>query len=259
MASAGSWGRTAIALPPMEITMKTHILKTLALVTATASATLGSAKAPTQAPASEGAPTTLRALYGLKAPTRLQAPHTALLLVDFQEEFFQGRLPLPEGKRAVASAAALASFARASGIVVVHVRNLVTHPGSLLFAAGSATTEIVTQLKPHPEDLELDKSMAGAFSRTDLDARLRARGIDTLIVGGLMTHLAVNTTASDGTVLGYHVIVAADATATRDLPGAAGYPGVDASTLQRVALAAMADRVADVMLTEAIMKLPVER
>lgn len=236
--------------------MNTHIWKTIALVTATASAALGSAKALT--PAAKGAPTTLRVLYGLKKPTQLLAAHTALLLVDFQEEYFQGHLHLPEGRRAVVSAAALGAFARASGILVVHVRNIATRPGSPIFAAGSATTEIVTQLKPHPADLVLDKSMAGAFSRTDLDARLRSRGIDTLIVAGLMTHLAVHTTASDGTVLGYRVIVAADATATRELPGAAGYAGVDASTLHRVALAALADRAADVMLTESILKMPVE-
>jgi isochorismate hydrolase len=73
-----------------------------------------------------------------------------------------------------------------------------------------------------------------------------------------MTHLAVNTTASDAVVLGYRVIVAADAAATRALPGAAGHAGVDASTLHRVALAIMADRVADVMPTDSVLKLPVE-
>ena len=73
-----------------------------------------------------------------------------------------------------------------------------------------------------------------------------------------MTHLAVNTTASDGTILGYRVIVAAGAAATRALPGAAGYAGVDAATLHRVALAIMADRVADVMATESIVRLPIE-
>ncbi len=99
--------------------------------------------------------------------------------------------------------------------------------------------------------------MAGAFSKTGLDAELRARGIDTLIVAGLMTHLAVLTTASDGTVLGYRVIVAADATATRALPGAPDGPTLDAPTLQRAALASMADRVADVLTNPAIIGRPV--
>ena len=59
-------------------------------------------------------------------------------------------------------------------------------------------------------------------------------------------------------MIGYRVIVAADATATRDLPGAAGYANVDATTLHHVALATLADRVADVMSSESITKLPIE-
>ena len=235
--------------------MRSHNWMSIGMVTVSASA-LGCANAPMRS--ADDAPKTLRALYGLKAPTQLSAPRTALLLVDFQDEYFHGRLPLPKGTSAVEHAAALASWARASGILIVHVRNVVTRPGSPIFAAGSETTEIVPQLRPQPADIVLDKSMAGAFSHTDLDARLRARGVDTLIIGGLMTHLAVSTTASDGTVLGYRVIVAADATATRDLPGAVGYANVDATTLHHVALAALADRVADVMPEESITHLPIE-
>jgi nicotinamidase-related amidase len=77
-----------------------------------------------------------------------------------------------------------------------------------------------------------------------------------------MTHLAVLTTASDAGILGYHFVVAADATATRALPGTAGQQhdgaSVDAAELQRVALATMADRVADVMPGAAIRKIPVK-
>jgi nicotinamidase-related amidase len=100
--------------------------------------------------------------------------------------------------------------------------------------------------------------MAGAFSKTDLDAHLRVSGIDTLLVAGIMTHLAVDSTARDAAILGYRVIVAADATATRTLPGAAGAPSVDATTLQRASLAAMADRFADVMTASEIAQLPMD-
>jgi nicotinamidase-related amidase len=100
-------------------------------------------------------------------------------------------------------------------------------------------------------------SMMGAFSRTNLDQALRARGIDTLIVAGFMTHLAVLSTASDATVLDYHVLIAADATATRALPGAGGEKGVDSLLLQRAALAAMADRTAEVSRVRDIMSLKI--
>ena len=74
-----------------------------------------------------------------------------------------------------------------------------------------------------------------------------------------MTHLAVSITANDAYVRGYRVVVAADATATRTLPAAGGGGAVDAATLQSAALAALADRAADVWPVPAIMALPLAR
>jgi nicotinamidase-related amidase len=203
-------------------------------------------------------PTTLRSLYGLKAPERFERAKTALVLVDFQEEFFSGKLKLPDGPRAVAHATRLLEWARDQDVLVVHVQNIVTRPGSPIFAPNSPTSGIVRSLTPATGELVLTKSMVGAFSRTELDKELQARHIDTVVIAGLMTHLAVQATAIDATVLGYRVVVAADAVATRALPGAGGYAGVDAELLQRAALAAMADRVADVLPTRDITKLSVE-
>jgi nicotinamidase-related amidase len=210
----------------------------------------------------ESAPWTLRALYRLGPPPTLRAAGSALLLVDFQREFVSGGLPLPSSRAAIQSAADLAAWARRSGILVVLVHNVIDRPGSPLFRRGAPATDFVAELAPRPRDLVIEKPTGGAFSRTALDAELRARGIDTLIVGGFMTHLAVLTTASDAGILGYHVIVAADATATRALPGTpvpgAEGAGVAAAELQRASLAIMADRVADVMAGAAIRKIAVK-
>ena len=235
-----------------------HVIsKSVALITAVTLVAASPQKAtaePGPAPA-----TTLRTLYGMKPPTRLVPSHTALVLVDFQEEFFHGRLPIPKGEHAVEEAARLAAWARRSSIGVVYVRNEVTRPNSPIFAAGSPTTRIIAALSPRPGELVLTKSMAGAFTRTSLDEELKARGVDTLIVAGLMTHLAVFATASDATVLGYRTIIAEDAVATRALPEADGPGAVDAATVQRVALAILADRVADVMPNRVLLALPIDR
>jgi len=227
---------------------------TLAMVVLLASLMIGSGS-------SRAAPEarTLRALYGLGPPTSLRAAKTALVLVDFQQEFVRGGLPLPSSRAAIRSAVDLAAWARRSGILVVVVHNVIDRPGTPLFRRGTAAAALVPELAPRAGDLVIEKATGGGFSRTDLDAELRSRGIDTLIVGGFMTHLAVLITASDASVLGYHVLVAGDATATRTLPGAAGHDGVDAAELQRVALAAVADRVADVMPGSAIRAIPVQR
>ena len=204
-------------------------------------------------------PTTLRALYGLKPPDTLLAAKTAVVLVDFQREFVSGHLPLPGASAAITRARGLTDWAHREGVLVVSVQQVATKPGALLFAVGAEPTALVPELEPAVGDLVVRKTLGGAFSRTDLDAELRARGIDTLIVCGFMTHLAVQMTANDALVLGYRVLVAGDATATRALPPARGETAVDAGLLQRAALDAMADRVADVMLVRDVVALPVKR
>jgi nicotinamidase-related amidase len=200
-------------------------------------------------------PVTLRAMYGLEPPSSLSAARTALVLVDFQDEFVEGRLPLPEVRVAIQRAAELVAWARHSGILIIFVRHVASRPDSKVFAPSSKTTDFVADLKPGSKDLVVEKSMMGAFTHTSLGSELHNRHIDTLIVGGLMTHLAVLSTVNDGAVFGHRVIVAGDATATRALPGVAGERGVDAATLKRAALATMADRAADVMSSRAVMRL----
>jgi nicotinamidase-related amidase len=204
-------------------------------------------------------PTTLRALYGLEPPAKLEARKTALVLVDFQREYVTGRLPLPTGHAAIERARVLADWAHREGVFVVLVQQVASRPGSPVFAAGGENTDFVPELAPKAGDFVLVKALGGAFSRTSLDKELHARGIETLVVAGLMTHLAVQTTAADAMVLGYRVIVAGDATATRALPAARGEAGVDAALLKRATLDAMADRVADVMLVRDVIALPVAR
>jgi nicotinamidase-related amidase len=217
-------------------------------------ATLG-CTLPPATPAAE--PMTLRTLYQLPPITSLDARRTALVLVDFQQEFFIGRLRLPDGTRALDRARHLLAWARDAHVTVVHVRNI-TRPGSPLFAERGPTSAFAPALAPRSGELVVTKPTGGAFTRTELDALLRARGVDTLVVAGLMTHLAVAMTAQDATVLGYRVLVAADATATRDLPDPAGGPAVTHDELHRAALAAMADRFADVRTTAQVLVLSLE-
>jgi nicotinamidase-related amidase len=211
-------------------------------------------------PSSQAAqsPATLRALYGLHPPLSLTVTKTALVLVDFQLEFVSGRLRLPTGATAIARARSLVDWAHRSGMLVVLVQQVSNKPGSRLFGTGAAHTAFIPELEPVRGDLVIQKAFGGGFSHTQLDSELRARRIDTVIIGGLMTHLAVLMTAIDAMTLGYKTIVAGDATATRALPGVPGELGVDAALLKRAVLDAIADRVADVMLSRDITALPLD-
>ena len=199
-------------------------------------------------------PATLRELYKVPPPTTIDRAHTALVLVDFQEEFFSGGLPLPDAALAREQATRLLHAARSAGVTVIHVRNI-TPAGSRVFAAGTRGADIVTSLAPEPTELVITKRSGGAFTNTDLDVQLKARGIRTVVLAGLMTHLAVALSAQDAGVLGYQVIVASDACATRALPVPTKQNTVDAKTLHDVALASLADRFADVLTTDSVLGL----
>ena len=118
-----------------------------------------------------------------------------------------------------------------------------------MFAPGSAGAEIVAAVRPRAGHEVVTKGLPSSFVNTELDAKLRAAAIDTVVVAGLMMHMCVDATARDAVSRGYKVIVAADACATRDLPGPDGESTISASEIHRATLAALADRFADVMRT----------
>jgi nicotinamidase-related amidase len=72
---------------------------------------------------------------------------------------------------------------------------------------------------PHDGELVVAKTRYSGFFGTDLDARLRARGVDTVVVCGLTTECCVDCTVRDAFHLDYHVFLAVDACAAyeRDL------------------------------------------
>lgn len=197
---------------------------------------------------------TLRTLSGAVAPSSLDTSHTALLVIDFQNEYFTGRLPIPDGANALRNAHMLVAHADQHGIPVFHIQH-VTPPGSPIFAEDSATVLQHSELAPAPHHVIVKKTMVSAFQGTDLDARLKAAGIEQLLITGLMTHMCVSGAARDAVPLGYGVLVADDACATRDLDTGDGTV-LPHAALHRASLATIADAFGAILATEDILRLP---
>jgi len=198
---------------------------------------------------------TLRQMAGLKAPESLTPDKTALVLIDFQGDYFDpAKLLLPDGRRAAGQAAQLVDAADAAGVKVFHMQHTAPSPASPLFAPGSAGWAFVEPVTPRPGHEVVAKTLPSSFVRTELDAKLRAAGVDTVVIAGLMTHMCVDATARDAVSNGYKVIVAADACATRDLPAGDGGT-IAARDVHRATLAALGDRFADIMDTGALVTL----
>ncbi len=92
---------------------------------------------------------------------------------------------------------------------------------------------LLPQLHQAPSDLICERHHGvSPFSGTDLDARLRDRGIDTLIVSGVSLNLGVVGLTIEAVNLGYTVVIATDAVA--------GFPLEYAQNVLRNTLAAIA-------------------
>jgi nicotinamidase-related amidase len=199
---------------------------------------------------------TLRAIGGATAPTSLDAKTTALVVIDFQSEYFSGKLPVPDGGKALEQAKKLVTFADDHGIQVIHVRHI-TPAGSPIFAEGSQGADIVDGIKPGKNHMLLTKNQVSVFASTDIDAQLRKKGIKTLIIAGLMTHACIAAASREAVPLGYEVIVASDAVATRPINAFDGKGVVSAQDLNRAALTEISDAFAAVEPTSDILGLPV--
>ncbi|GAB3977114.1 cysteine hydrolase [Actinoallomurus acanthiterrae] len=76
---------------------------------------------------------------------------------------------------------------------------------------GAAVMDVVA---PHRGDVVLAHHRVSCFHGTELDVVLRGAGIDTVVLAGVATNLAVESTARAGADLGYRVLVVSDSCST---------------------------------------------
>lgn len=171
-------------------------------------------------------------------PEWIEPGRTALVVIDMQVDFAapegvigQMGVDLTSVAPALAAAERLTQAARAAGVSVIFV-GLFTSPRtdspmwrermarrggdpdleSALCRAGQAGSDFYGP-RPAEGELVIEKTRYSAFIGTDLEQRLRARGIDTLVLCGLTTECCIDCTARDAFHRDFHVFVPGDACA----------------------------------------------
>ena len=219
----------------------------------------------------------INGIWVLDTLDELVAPaHTAVLLVDVQNDFchddghfaragkdmtlVQARLP---------GIVQFVAEAQAVGLPVVFIRqqtlpdNASDSAAWLRFKnrdgkapdytlAGSWGAELADGLRPGPADMDLVKFRPDAFHRTDLDEKLRARGIETVVVLGYNTEGCVESTVRAASYHDYYVVVVRDGVGSPNRVQHEGsmrlfeerYPLHDMAELLQVWRAAPAERAA---------------
>jgi nicotinamidase-related amidase len=157
--------------------------------------------------------------------TSMPAPraHTALIVVDVQRAFDEWEAA---GKRrnnphAVARIADLLQAFRDRGAPIFHIRHEGTRPNSSFRPDGTGYA-VKDEAREREGEPVIVKRVNSAFIGTDLEARLRAAGITTLVICGATTNHCVETTTRMAGNLGFDTRLVRDATWTFDRVGPDG-------------------------------------
>jgi nicotinamidase-related amidase len=168
--------------------------------------------------------------------TELDPARTALVVVDMQNVFVAAGEVFgnPKARQIIEPVNRLAAAMRAAGGTVIWTRQTVSHAPPLAMPAwqydlsiphvrraveamlaGSPSHALHPAMDVVPGDVIVDKYRYSAFlcPADALRSQLWARGVQQLVIAGTLTNVCCESTARDGNMLGYKVIVVADAMA----------------------------------------------
>lgn len=129
---------------------------------------------------------------------------TALLILDVQTSLVDDGAWNAEGT--LRKIGELVARARNEGAPVLFVQDTRVEPDGSLHPG----------LDVRPEDGRIVKDFCDAFEGTSLQDRLRAEGVERLVVAGLQSDYCIDTTCRRAAQLGYQVLLASDAHTTYD-------------------------------------------
>jgi nicotinamidase-related amidase len=172
---------------------------------------------------------------------RLRPEHTALMVIDLQIDFLspegyfahKGYDPAPL-RAILPNVCSLIETARKAGCSIIHTRqgyradlaDMTPYEqwrrrrsgleGTDILLRSSPGFEIVPEIEIAPGDIIVDKTANGAFTYTDLEHVLRARGISHLLFTGCTTDVCVHTTMREAADRNFQCLLIEDACASGD-------------------------------------------
>jgi nicotinamidase-related amidase len=144
-----------------------------------------------------------------------------VIIVDMLNDFVTGDLKTERAARIVPNLKKLVEAARKHGVPVIYSNDAhykhdfeVVRKWGGHAIKGTPGAQVIPELAPKEEDFIVEKRVYSGFYETGLEPLLRSlykgKGVDTVILGGLHTHICVRHTAADAFFRGYKIIVAGD-------------------------------------------------
>jgi len=143
---------------------------------------------------------------------------TALLVIDIQKDYFPGgKYPLVNPEDAAKKAYMLLQCFREHGGYHVHIQHISIKPDATFFIKGDSGSDIHDLVAHFEGEPIVYKHYPNSFRETKLLEMLKEWDVERVVITGMMTHMCVDATARAAADLGFQVIIAEDACATRDL------------------------------------------
>lgn len=151
---------------------------------------------------------------------------TAVVSIDLQNEYRDGgTYPVVGYDEVLANAAALMRAARRAGVPVIHAQAWVGEEDRSAYVrleecladearsavAGSHGAEICEEVAPLAGEIVVRKKWPSVFQGTDLHEVLMRRGVEELVVAGVVTDSCVQGSVYDAVYRGYRVWLVKDA------------------------------------------------
>jgi nicotinamidase-related amidase len=140
---------------------------------------------------------------------------TALIIVDLQNDYFQGGKWELEGTEAAAAKAAtlLESF-RAKGLPVIHVRHEFPTDDAPFFVPNSDGAKVHSSVQELEGEPVVLKHQINSFRDTNLKEILDELDVDSVLICGAMSHMCIDAVTRAADDFGYNCSIAHDACAT---------------------------------------------
>lgn len=133
--------------------------------------------------------------------------NTAVLVIDVQQGLCEGEGAAFDCDGAISRINLVTRKARVAGALVIFIQHEL---GSTYLEYGSGAWQLAKGLEVESMDTTVRKTTPDAFLRTELEAILRRRGVESVIVCGMHSEFCVDTTTRRALALGFPVVLVAD-------------------------------------------------
>ena len=146
----------------------------------------------------------------------------ALLVIDVQNEYFTGKLPVTYPKGSLDNIVKAMDQAYMSGVPIAVIQHSNNAPDAPTFRKGTPGWELHDKIRGRHYNILVEKALPGSLTGTDLKKWLDEQGVTTVTISGYMTQMCCDTTARQAFHYGYSVNFLSDATGTLSVTNTAG-------------------------------------